>query len=103
MSGKRLTDEDKDQLRAMRAEGLTYRQIAEKTGHSLPTIERYCNPDSAAARYCSTAKCIQWREDHPMEALMNRLRAGAVRRGAVFTLTLETLPPLTCCCPKRII
>jgi 5-methylcytosine-specific restriction endonuclease McrA len=59
-----MLDIDMDRVQAMRAEGKTYRQIADSFGCSVPTIRRRRNPESerAAARSRYAANPELWRE-----------------------------------------
>ena len=49
MPGKRLTEEQKEQIREARAEGLTYRDIAEKVGASVGTVTNVLKADEMRA------------------------------------------------------
>lgn len=64
MPGKRLTEEQRGQIREARAEGLTYRDIAEKVGASVGTVTNVLKADEMRAESGPAERAETPQESH---------------------------------------
>jgi transcriptional regulator with XRE-family HTH domain len=68
MSARKMTDEQADQVRALRAEGWTYRQLSDRFGIAESTLGCYLKGHHAKAQGVSLRR-LQPPADWPVDAL----------------------------------
>ena len=94
---KPLTDTQREQIHELRSYGFTQKQIAEKIGRCLQTVQHVLNPDYRTKTLASHQRSVA---RYPIQRILSAAKSRAINQGVPFDLTIENCPPFTDNCPK---